>query len=67
MSLSGDFNPVLVTGGSGFVGACAVEELVNRGQSAVGVRLVRPAVEDVEERLFGLGVPVEVEQAPAGD
>lgn len=42
MSVSGPFDPVLVTGGSGFVGACAVEELVRRGHS-VHVLLRDPA------------------------
>jgi nucleoside-diphosphate-sugar epimerase len=42
MSSPGQLDPVLVTGGSGFVGACAVHELVRRGHR-VHVLLRDPA------------------------
>jgi nucleoside-diphosphate-sugar epimerase len=42
MSAAGSWDPVLVTGGSGFVGACAVHELAGRGHE-VHVLLREPA------------------------
>jgi UDP-glucose 4-epimerase len=54
VSLPGPFDPVLVTGAAGFIGACAVRALLRRGHEVHAV--MRPSSD--AWRLIGLGVPL---------
>ena len=54
MSIPGAFDPVLVTGAAGFVGACAVRALLRRGHEVHAV--LRPGSDPW--RLIGLGGPL---------
>jgi nucleoside-diphosphate-sugar epimerase len=63
VSAPGGFDPVLVTGAGGFIGACAVRALLARGHAVHAV--LRPGSDGW--RLRGLAGPIEVHRADLAD